>query len=344
MKVEKKVVGSLNKCYALAKLKYRGQDCFLAAAEKQDPCYLFSAQGERLDTIWEGPGGVMTMEQVPGTDGVFLATHEFYSPNDSAKARIVVASPGTDGWQIRNLCRVPFVHRFGILQRGGVNYLLVCCLKSNHEYKDDWRFPGAVYAAVLPQDLGVIDEEHPLQLELLMDGMLKNHGYSKYVDGETETAVVGCDNGVYQFVPPADTSGKWEIKLILAAPASDAVLADFDGDGEPELGVITPFHGDVLRIYKKNAAGTYVVIWEFAEKCEFLHATWVAKLFGRPTWFVGNRKGARYSMAVYWDNGYKAEVFDQGAGAANALMLDRNRLVMTNRESDEIAVYTFSEE
>ena len=93
MKVEKKVISNLNKCYAMAELNYKGEHCFLVAAEKQDPCYLFAEDGTKLETVWTKPGGVMTMVQVPGSDGQFLATHKFYSPNDSLDARIVIATP-----------------------------------------------------------------------------------------------------------------------------------------------------------------------------------------------------------------------------------------------------------
>ena len=119
------------------------------------------------------------------------------------------------------------------------------------------------------------------------------------------------------------------------------MLLDFDGDGELELGSITPFHGDTLRVYKKNATGAYEPCWEYPEKCDFLHATWADALFGKPAWFVGHRNNERRSMAITCDGEYKTEVFDTGAGAANALMLDGTRLLMANRETDEIAIYTF---
>ena len=176
MKVEKKVISNLNKCYSMSEITVDGEHCFLVAAEKQDPCYLFSEDGEQLETVWEGPGGVMTMTPVPGKDGQFLATERFYSPNDSLQAKIIIATrKGPGNWEKRTLCHAPFVHRFGILRRGGTNYLLVCCLKTGHEYKNDWRFPGACYGAVLPEDLSPYDDGHPLALSPVMDGMLKNH-------------------------------------------------------------------------------------------------------------------------------------------------------------------------
>ena len=97
MKIEKKVISNLNKCYAMSELTWQGEHRFLVAAEKHDPCYVFAEDGTQLDTVWSEPGGVMTMVPVPGADGQFLATHKFYSPNDSADAKIVIATAKKKG-------------------------------------------------------------------------------------------------------------------------------------------------------------------------------------------------------------------------------------------------------
>ena len=354
MHVTKKVISNLNKCYAMSEVTVEGKCCFVVAAEKHDPCYLFSEEGELLEKVWDEPGGVMTMAPVPGADGQFLATHKFYSPNDSADAKIVIVTrKGKGDWEVRTLCEAPFVHRFGIFRRAGVNYLLVCCLKSGHSYKNDWRFAGACFAAELPDDLSEFNDGHLLELSLVQDGMLRNHGFSRAVWGGHEAAVIGCEQGTFLMEPPRVRSTEWTVTNILPVPSSDAVLIDFDGDGKLELGLISPFHGNSLTIWHLNEFGYYVPQWKYGvpeKETEMLHATWADMILGKPTWIVGWRKGTRCSIAITWDaeaGDYRAETFDSDTGMANAMHFVRSDgkeiVVGTNREIDEVAYYEFAE-
>lgn len=336
----------------MSELTYEGKHCFLVGAEKSDPCYLFSEDGQKLDTVWTEPGGVMTMVPVPGTEGQFLSTHKFYSPNDSKEAKIVIASAKAKGdWEIRTLCNAPFVHRFGVLERNGTHYLLVCCLKSGHEYKNDWRFPGACYASVLPKDLSVFNKDHTLSLEPVMTEMLQNHGYSQVRMNGHDAAVVGCEEGTFLFTPPAAPNQEWEIEELCAVPSSDSVLIDFDGDGKLELGCISPFHGNSLTIYHLDDFGHYVPVWKLPlpeKDTEMLHATWAGELLGKPTWCVGWRKGTRCTIAITCEGGeYKYETIDENTGCANLMHFvnaaGEDVLVGTNREIDEVAMYTITE-
>lgn len=348
MKVEKKVISNLTKCYSIAPLKYQGKEHFLVAAEKADRCLLFDRDGNPEDTVWSEPGGAMTMVQIPGSDGQFLATHKFYSPNDSKEAKIVIVTPeGKGNWQVRTLVDLPFVHRFDIINRGGVNYLIACALKSGHEYKEDWSAPGKVFAAVLPDDLSEFSGDKQLKLHVIKDDMLKNHGYYRVEDNGIQTAVICADSGVFQFVPPEKPDEPWSITLLLAESASDGVLVDFDGDGEKELAVLSPFHGEKIMIYKKQD-GVFEKVYQYEKDAEFTHAIYGGMLCGKPSLVVGHRKGERNLIVFtynYDTKTYEAQVIDHDCGPANVYHYEKDGkdiLIATNREIDEVAMYTLS--
>ena len=78
MKVEKKVMGTLEKCYSIAPLHYNGKDHILVAAEKQDPCQLFDLDGNYEETVWEGPGGTMSMISTFGSLALIILIFYFF--------------------------------------------------------------------------------------------------------------------------------------------------------------------------------------------------------------------------------------------------------------------------
>lgn len=346
LKAEKKVISNLTKCYSIAPLTYNGSQHFLVAAEKTDRCILFDLDGKEEATVWNEPGGVMSMVQVPGTNGQFLATHKFYSPNDSKEAKIVIATPDESGtWGIRTLVCLPHVHRFDIIENQGINYLIACALKSGHAYKDDWSMPGKVYVAELPRDLSPYNEENQLPMTVLKDGMLKNHGYYKIAMGNTQTCVISCEQGVFQFYPPAQPGADWQINQLLDTPASDAVLVDLDSDGDKELVVLSPFHGDTIRIYKKQG-DHFSIVYEYPVKSAFTHAIWGGMLECGPAAIIGHRQGERNLIAFTYDSEdgcYHADILDKDCGPANVMHFSYNNediLISTNREIDEVARYT----
>ncbi len=348
MKAEKKVIGSLTKCYAVTEMNIDGEKRLICAAEKQDPCYAFTTEGEQVDKLWDGPGGVMTLLQYPlSEEPILMATWKFYSPNDSANARIVYYTREDGQWVCHTLCALPFVHRFGIVKNNGVHYLVACTLKSAHAFKNDWTCPGRIWVAKLPEDIRAYNDEHQLELFPLESGLLKNHGFSIVEDGENSYAMVGTDNGVFKVVPPTEEDGAWSCENILAVPTSDMLYQDLDGDGERELLVLSPFHGDTMSIYKKSGEG-FEKVWEYGKKMPFLHAIWGAALEGKEYAFIGNREADKELLAVYFDQdkqAYTVDVLDAGAGPANCRYINDNgthKLIAANRETNEIALYTLT--
>lgn len=183
----------------------------------------------------------------------------------------------------------------------------------------------------------------PLELQVLMEGLGHNHGYTRYQENGRTYGIVSCDQGVFQVAPPRGDLG-WQVEQLLDYPSSDTIKLDLDGDGEPELLTLSPFHGDTLRIWRKEV-GAYRVAFAFPEKLPFLHAIYAGDIYGTPMVFVGHREGKRLMLGFYYDkarNAYGYDVLDQGCGAANCMIFQRNghpALLTTNREVDEVAVY-----
>lgn len=346
MKFTKKVLANMQLCYAIAMLNAEDQDSFLIGVEKEGPCRRFALDGSPLETVCEGPGGVMTMLQMPGRKDQFLSTQEFYSPNCGGDdARIVTCTKQQDGsWKVETLCDLPYVHRFGIVKGAdGKYWLLACTIKSACEYKEDWRFPGKVYAAPLTEDLSQYNSSNQLELTVLRDEQLKNHGF--YTSPDQSFALVSTQDGVFQYTPPSSKNGEWDICCILQKPVSDIAQVDFDRDGKAELLVFSEFHGEELSVYHLDEQGKYQQVYRHPEEIPFLHAIWGGMLNDEPCAIIGHRKGNRDLLRVYFDSqkGYAVETIDHDCGPANALAYSCNGkdyIVAANRETDEVALYT----
>ena len=346
MEITKKIIGNLEKCYSLALLHYNDVDYFLVAAEKKNKCLLFDLDGNEITTVWNEPGGVMSMVQIPESNGEFIAVQKFYSPNDSAEAYLALVSPNSSGeWTRRKILDLPFVHRFDILRSGKKNYLIACSLKSAHEYKDDWRSPGKIFVCELPEDLSGFNENHQLQMSCLQDGLLRNHGYYRVVDANgNSSAVVSCANGIFHVFPPTSENASWQMKQLTHKSASDAALVDFQKNGKKELAVLSPFHGEEFSIMRE-IDGVYKTAFTFQKKLPFLHALFAGEIAGKNCVVVGNREGERDLLLFSWNaqaQTYECETLDTNCGSANVLHFVKDGIdfiVSANREINEIALY-----
>lgn len=342
MKVTKQHITQLTKCYCLSELERDGRKDYLVASEKDFACLLLDEDGKVLEKVWDGPGGVMTIEPLPGGSGTFLSTRRFYSPNDSAQASIILAEPGPEDWKTRRLCSLPFVHRFGLLEREGRRYVIAATLKSAHGYKDDWTCPGRIWVGELPEDLRVEGDDRELTLTPLVSGLYRNHGFFKRREDGMDVAYIGAENGVYRVCPPKPGEG-WTAERVLDTPASDMLLADLDGDGEAELLVFSPFHGDRITIYRRGSEG-YAPAAFFERPLPFLHALATCRVGGREVAVVGYRKAERELLLCDYDQDrYRWQVLDRDVGPANVLCRERDGklwVLAANRETDEVASYT----
>ncbi len=349
MKFTKQKLTDLKLCYAIGMFKgeYSGKviDSFLVATEKEGPCLRFDTDGNFLEEVWSGPGGVMTITQVPGRNDQILATQEFYSPNCGAEdARIVSATRGADGkWEVRTLCDLPYVHRFGILRSDNGNYLVACTIKSDCEYREDWRFPGKIFVAKLPEELEQFDADKQLELTVLRDEQLKNHGF--YLLPDKKSCLISTEEGVYHITPPSEQQADWQVEELLQKAVSDICLVDFDGDGREELVTLADFHGDELSVYKQDDAGKYSeLIYRHPEPLPFLHAIWSDELAGKKVAVLGHRKGDRDLFVLdYVDGEFQLINIDHDRGPTNCCVFhteQATKIIATNRETDEVALYT----
>lgn len=352
MRYTKRVIATdMPKCYAIGMFNGTDGPSFVVATEKDGPVRRFTLSGSVMETVAEGPGGVMTVMQTPGRDDQLLATCKFFSPNFGADdAKLVSYTRHTNGlWDCTTLCDLSYVHRFGVLKGAdGTNWLLACTIKSScRKVKNDWLNPGAIYAAPLEGTLESYDGHHQLPLTLVANCQLQNHGF--YLAPDRSYALISTAAGVFRYLPPAtkDTN-TWQVDCLIVQPTSDMCVVDLDGDGIGEIVTISPFHGDVLSVWHATKTpDVYTKVWTDSQTHSFLHAIWGGVLEGEHCAVIGNRRDDCNLMRLYFADGdYHIETIDHGYGPANCWVFENgghSHIIAANRETDEVAIYDCSQ-
>lgn len=329
----------MDHCYAASAFPVKGRMQYLFAAENDNPCYAFDAETKKRTTIWEHPGGTMSMVPIPGTDGEFLAVQNFRSGFMAQDTTLVWAKPNGDNWEVTTILKHPFIHRFDILSAGGVNYLLVCTLATTKKNKEDWSNPGKLWAGILPQDL-----TQPIQLEIICEDLLKNHGYFRVPWGGRLAGMSASENGILVSTPPQSPEDSWKVETVISRPVSEIAVTDLDGDRQLEIASIEPFHGNAFVINRKTAAG-WKEAYRYRGDFDFGHVVWGGMLRGIPTFIGGARRGAKELFCVCWNHDsetFTTTVIDSGGGPSNVAVVngkDEDIILCANREAAQAVLY-----
>lgn len=328
-------------CYAVNVIQAEGRTKYIFATDDTGPCYAVDAQTLERELVWEGPGGTMSIVPVPGQDGTFLASQNFMPGFAAARARIVKVTRREGRWAVEPWMELPYVHRFDILERNGMYYFLGCILSGTDQEHAQWEVPGMLAAAPLSPDFAP-----PPRLDVIAGGMSRNHGYCKVQRPGFTQAYTACDQGVFQVTPPECPGGTWDVLKLIGEAVSDVAVCDIDGDGLEELAVISPFHGDALRIFRPEKDG-YREIYRHPKALPFLHALWGGRLAGRPVFLAGCRGGDRELLLIQSSGGMlEARLIEAGFGSSNvAVSLQDGQpvLLTANRESHEAALFRIQE-
>lgn len=339
MKITKKVLGQLERAYAVSITEIDGVINYIVATEGQGQCLAFNAETGEKKTVWDGPGGTMNIVPVPGRKNELFATQQFF-PTFQAKECMLVHGVYSNGrWTVTPVMNVPYLHRFDIFSLNDKLYFIGCTLAQDKESKEDWSKPGKVYIGELSEDLN-----KPFEIKPVIEGVTKNHGFNRGTWNGKDAYLVSGVEGVFVIYLPADGSNYFKTEHILDYEVSDIAVYDIDGDGIEELAAIQPFHGNKGIIYK-NINGKLEPIHE--HEYEFGHVVWGGKILNKPAFIIGGRKGTRELICFFMEQGeIKHFLIDNTGGPSNIAVINTKNadvVLAANREIGEIALYEITE-
>ena len=340
MKIEKRHLDDIKRCYCASSIHMNGENHILFASEDpNEVCEMFSGKEfEQKETVWTNPGGCMSIIPIPNKEGEFLAVQEFYLKVSPSLAKIVWGSYDKEtGWMIKDVLSMPYIHRFDIYCQDGVNYFIGATIATSKQDKNDWSVPGRIYTGVLPDD-----PSQGIELNILADGLYRNHGYWHAKEEGRDVGYFGSDQGILRVMPPLIKGGEWQKEVIMEGKIGEIATIDIDNDGEDEIMTIEEFHGDTIKIYKKEN-GAYREVYRYDNKIDFAHTLVGAKLVGVNTFLAGvRREEAEIFYVQYIDGHYITSVIEKGVGPANLCVVNeenRDLIIAANHTKNEAAVY-----
>ena len=345
MRFEKTHLDDIVRCYCTSHIVIDGKlYAFFASENPNSECYSYTGEHfENKETVWKDDrGGCMSIIPFKERTGEFLAVNEFYLKISPSASKLVWGKKTEDGWKVKDVFNLPYLHRFDIYHVDGKDYVICATIARDKANKEDWSRPGQIYVGEIPADL----ENENIVLRQIGDGYYRNHGYSRGTYEGRDCGYFGSDYGIVRVTPPHD--GKdWEVTRILEGNISEVALADIDGDGNEEIMTIEPFHGNCIHVYKLKD-GKYEVDYTYPNEIDFAHALVGTTLTGKPCFVAGIRRVNCEAFVLTYENGeYKVTTVETGIGPANLDVVHhdgREFIFAANHTKNEAAIYEVKED
>ena len=346
MDFTRSTVARIDMPYPLGTLTLDGERCVVASTEDHGPILLSRPPYQEAHPVVEGPGGSMALVEDPDRPGELFAIMGCflgYRFQTGAVYHLLRDGPRAgDPWRATRILELPFAHRIAPVRRGGARWLLAASLAADKRDPADWSQPGTLVASRMPKKPG-----DPWEFAPVLSGIHRHHGMRAGRFMGRPCILVSGTEGL--FAADLSTDGtRWDFERVMESEVSEIAVLDIDGDGVEELVTIEPFHGNTLRIYRRDAS-RWSRIWETG--LEFGHCLWAGSFGGAPGILASNRAGNRDLLLFQWKGHAPADrglpdpertVVDAGVGAANMLVLEHGGgelIFSTNQVTGEIACY-----
>lgn len=339
MRFKKTVLDDMERCYCTAEMTIGGEQYLLFASEANPGvCYAYHGKDfSEREVVWDNIGGTMTIVPFENREGEFLAVTEMYLKVSPSQATVVWGKRTSEGWIIKPVFKLPYLHRMDILSVNGKDFFIGATIARDKEFKDDWRLAGQLWKGIIPENL----EEETLKIELFYDGLFINHGYYRTHENGEYHCYFGSHNGLLKLTVP-ENGTEWKTEWLLNTPVGEIAVCDIDSDGKEEIMTIEPFHGNSARIYKNND-GNLERIYSYPGEIEFGHALTAGELGTKRVFLLGVRKGnEELAVIKQIKKEYCEDIINRGAGTANCQIVhsgDKDLIMAANHTSKQACLY-----
>jgi len=289
---------------------------FLAGSEGDHELLHFAPPEYRPRLVARAPGGFISILSMARNARRYAVAATLFKPGfDGAAGEIRIfpldENAATPGITVAHLA---YTHRITMFRHDGGDFLLASTLCAGKSHREDWSLPGGIHLAEVPAD-----PRQPWALRQIVSGLSKNHGmdFAELGPERRPGWLLSAMEGLFFLPLPADPRGAWVREAIANTETSDASAYDWDGDGEPEVFSISPFHGEVLALHKRTRQG-----WRRSVIHDDLamgHIVWAGRFLGRAGLLAGSRRGRRelrlYRPAADGTVDRAYEVIDEGIGS-----------------------------